>query len=80
MGSGITLIEAIINGRQAYGTDINPVSVLISRAKTTPIEPLFLQQQAFSLLAKIKSQMMRGCPDTYSFSDMLMSIIGVQNN
>ena len=55
MGSGTTLIEAIINGRRAYGTDINPVSVLISKAKTTPIEPLFLQQQASSLLAKIKS-------------------------
>ncbi len=55
MGSGTTLIEAIINRRRAYGTDINPVSVLISKAKTTPIEPLFLRQQASSLLAKIKS-------------------------
>lgn len=55
MGSGTTLIEAIINRRRAYGTDINPVSVLISKAKTTPIEPLFLQQQASSLLTKIKS-------------------------
>lgn len=55
VGSGTTLIEAIVNGRRAYGTDINPVSVLISKAKTTPIDPLFLQQQASSLLAKIKS-------------------------
>lgn len=55
MGSGTTLIEAIVNGRLVYGTDINPVSVLISKAKTTAIEPLFLQQQVSSLLAKIKS-------------------------
>ncbi|MFZ0224394.1 MAG: DNA methyltransferase [Candidatus Nitrosopolaris sp.] len=55
VGSGTTLIEAIVNGRRAYGTDINPVSVLISKAKTTLIDPLFLQQQASSLLAKIKS-------------------------
>ena len=55
MGSGTTLIEAIVNGRRVYGTDINPVSVLISKAKTTAIEPLILQQQVSSLLAKIKS-------------------------
>jgi DNA modification methylase len=39
MGSGTTLLEAIINSRRAYVSDINPVSVLISKAKTTPIEP-----------------------------------------
>ena len=55
MGSGTTLVEAIINGRRAYGTDINPVAVLISRAKTTPIEPLFLKHHVSSLLGKIKS-------------------------
>ena len=55
MGSGTTLVEAIVNERHAYGTDINPVSVLITKAKTTPIEPVSLKQQASSLLGKIKS-------------------------
>jgi DNA modification methylase len=45
MGSGTTLVEAIVNKRRAYGTDINPVSVLISKAKTTPIDPVFLNQE-----------------------------------
>jgi DNA modification methylase len=54
MGSGTTLVEAIVNKRRAYGTDINPVSVLISKAKTTPIEPVFLNQELSSLLEKIK--------------------------
>jgi site-specific DNA-methyltransferase (cytosine-N4-specific) len=50
------LVEAIVKERQAYGTDINPVSVLISKAKTTPIEPAFLKQQvSSSLLGKVKS-------------------------
>ena len=31
-GSGTTLVEAIINGRSAYGADINPIAVLISRS------------------------------------------------
>lgn len=32
MGSGTTLVEAIVNDRKAYGTDINPVAALIARA------------------------------------------------
>ena len=44
MGSGTTLVEAIVNDRRAYGTDINPVAALIARAKTTPIEPTYLKK------------------------------------
>jgi hypothetical protein len=55
MGSGTTIVEAILNSRRAYGTDINPVSVLISKAKTTPIEPGFLRSQISSLLGRIKA-------------------------
>ena len=57
MGSGTTLVEAIVNGRRAYGTDINPVAVLISKAKTTPIEPAYLKGQISHLLGDIKSSM-----------------------
>ncbi|HYV51979.1 MAG TPA: DNA methyltransferase, partial [Candidatus Eisenbacteria bacterium] len=56
MGSGTTLVEAIVNGRRAYGTDINPVAVLISKAKTTPIEPAYLKDQISKLLGDIKSR------------------------
>ena len=55
MGSGTTLVEAIVSGRRAYGTDINPVAVLISKAKTTPIEPAYLKNQISHLLGDIKS-------------------------
>src|SRR5215467_10307218 len=57
MGSGTTLVEAIVNGRRAYGTDINPVAVLISKAKATPIEPAYLKDQISHLLGDIKSSM-----------------------
>ena len=53
MGSGTTLLEAVLNSRRAYGSDINPVSVLISRAKTTPIEPSYLKDQISSVLVGI---------------------------
>jgi len=55
MGSGTALVEAIVNERRAYGTDINPVAVLISKAKTTPIEPAFLKAKISTLLGEIKS-------------------------
>jgi DNA modification methylase len=36
MGSGTTLVEAIVHGRRAYSTDINPVAVLITKVKPLP--------------------------------------------
>ena len=37
-GSGTTLLESIIRGRNALGIDINPIATLISRAKVTPLK------------------------------------------
>jgi DNA modification methylase len=54
MGSATTLVEAIVNGRRAYGTDINPVAVLIAKAKTTPIEPARLQEQVNSVFSYLQ--------------------------
>jgi len=39
MGSGTTLVEALMAGRRARGLDINPAAVIASRAKTTPLPP-----------------------------------------
>src|SRR4051794_11235644 len=36
-GSGTTLIEAYLIGRQAIGIDMNPLAVLLARTKCTPI-------------------------------------------
>ena len=36
-GSGSVLLEALIRGYDSYGIDINPLSLLISKVKTTPI-------------------------------------------
>ncbi len=38
MGSGTTILEAYLAGRQSIGFDIDPLSVLISRVKVTPID------------------------------------------
>jgi DNA modification methylase len=54
MGSGTTLVESIVLDRRTYGTDINPVAVLITKAKTTPIDPQYLEAQIYTLKGTLK--------------------------
>lgn len=71
MGSGTTLVESIVNDRRAYGTDINPVAVLITRAKTTPIEPRYLETKIVSLKGKIKHHLIDEGKQTQLIKDDL---------
>ena len=57
MGSGTTLVEAIVHDRRTYGTDINPVAVLITKAKTTPIVPKRLEHKIYLLKNMITHQL-----------------------
>lgn len=50
-GCGTTLVEAKAHGKRSIGTDINPVAHLITKVKTTPIEPTVLQQAYESFIA-----------------------------
>lgn len=52
VGSGTVLLEAALhnNFRQAYGIDINPLALLISKVKTTFINPELLQKEAKKLV------------------------------
>jgi DNA modification methylase len=56
-GCGTTLVESKIKGRCSAGVDINPVAVLITKAKITPIDPSRLEEAFASLKVKL---------DTYS--------------
>jgi DNA modification methylase len=38
MGSGTTIVEAIVNNRIGIGTDINEIAGLLAKVKTTPID------------------------------------------
>jgi len=48
-GCGTTLVESKIMGRPSVGVDINPVAVLITKAKITPIDPQKIEK-AFAIL------------------------------
>jgi len=54
MGSGTTLVEAIVSGRKARGIDINPAAVVASRAKTRAIEPERLHKALVSFCTQIE--------------------------
>ncbi len=50
MGCGTTLVEALVSGRKVIGVDINPVAWLITKAKTTPVEPTKLENEVKKLI------------------------------
>jgi DNA modification methylase len=56
-GCGTTLVESKVMGRPSVGVDINPVAVLITKAKITPIDPQKIEKAFAMLKAKL---------DTYS--------------
>lgn len=53
MGSGTTIACAISRGYRASGTDINYISELITRVKSTPINPVILREKIEKLLADL---------------------------
>lgn len=53
MGSGTTLVESIILKRKAIGVDINPVALLITKAKTKAIEPTKVEIESKKLLNEL---------------------------
>lgn len=53
-GSGTTIVSAIAKGFKATGTDINKIAYLITKVKSTPIEPNYLNKKLEQFLLKIK--------------------------
>lgn len=60
MGSGGVLVESILNGNNAIGVDLNPLAILISRVKTTPINPELLTKFATQLTKKLPERKKSG--------------------
>ena len=54
MGSGTTLLEVYLAGRQAIGFDIDPLAVLVSTVKATPLDPYLVGKAAHKLIQLAK--------------------------
>ena len=50
MGSGTTIVEAIVHNRIGIGTDINEIATLLSKVKTTPIDHDSLKTEYSNLI------------------------------
>jgi len=50
-GCGTTLVESKVMGRPSIAVDINPVAVLITKAKITPIDPAKIEKE-FAILQR----------------------------
>lgn len=56
MGSGTTIVEAILNNRKAIGVDINNIAHLISKVKTTPLNSKKLQDEFTKIYFDIENR------------------------
>lgn len=53
-GCGTTIVTAISRGFKASGTDINKIAYLITKVKSTPIEPDYLEKKVKQFLSRIR--------------------------
>jgi DNA modification methylase len=53
-GSGTVVLEALLNNREAIGVDIDPMARLITKAKTTPLDPRRLRLATDTLIQQIQ--------------------------
>ena len=63
MGSGGVLVESMLHGNHSIGVDLNPFAVLLSRVKTTPIDPKKLEKKFKEILNDVKIDLQNG--ETY---------------
>jgi len=54
MGCGTTIVTAISRGFTASGTDINRIAYFITKTKSTPIEPEYLNKKIEQFISKLK--------------------------
>lgn len=54
-GCGTTTVESKVMGRPSVGVDINPVAVLITKAKITPIDPVKIKKEFITLKNRLET-------------------------
>jgi len=52
MGSGTTVVEALLEGRKGLGLDIDPLAIRLGRVKTTPLDIGDLRNTGYEVLSR----------------------------
>jgi DNA modification methylase len=60
MGSGTTVLEALLEGRQGVGLDIDPLALRLSRVKTKPLDIDNLRNVGNKILSKANALLANG--------------------
>ena len=60
MGCGTTIVTAISRGFKASGTDINKIAYLMTKVKSTPIEPNYLDTKLKQFLDRVQKSLTEG--------------------
>lgn len=67
VGSGTTLVEAVLCGRHAIGADIDPLARLIAKVKATPIAAPLLDAAASAVLQAFVTDRVRPQPEPLAY-------------
>lgn len=70
VGSGTTVLEAFLTGRKGIGFDIDPLAIMISKAKTTPLKKEKLIRYYHDILRNAKNQISQ---DTKNLDQILIN-------
>lgn len=77
-GSGTVLVEGMLAGIELVsGNDINPLALLLSKVKTTPIEHSMLEKECNILVAQIASVVSDHLPVLESVDDYMSNTLGL---
>lgn len=60
MGSGTTIVEALLEERQGIGLDIDPLAVHLSRVKTTPLDIDSLRDTGYKVISQANTLLFNG--------------------
>jgi DNA modification methylase len=60
MGSGTTVVEALLEGRQGIGLDIDPLALRLGRVKTMPLDTTSLQTAGHKVISRANTLLSNG--------------------
>ncbi len=57
MGSGTTVVEAVLEGRRGVGLDIDPLALRLGRVKTMPLDVYGLRDEGYKVMSRASTSL-----------------------